>query len=150
MLFRSAAVIAGIVVRFVDPAPAAVARSVTTTSGPLVSATQVSVLPPLAAHLSPPSVGFATSCPASGRGWTLTPTWPGSVPDLAEYVLEVRSLDGSWRRQGAFASPSEMVGASLVGQQAGQLLAARITAVLIDGSTSPNSPTLVQVPKADC
>ena len=69
------------------------------------------MLPPLAAHLTAPSVGFATTCPASGHGWTLTPTWPGDLPDLAEYVLEVRSLDGSWRRQGVFASPGELVGA---------------------------------------
>ena len=102
------------------------------------------------AHLTAPSVGFATTCPASGHGWTLTPTWPGDLPDLAEYVLEVRSLDGSWRRQGVFASPGELVGAALVGQQAGRIFAARITAVLVDGSTSPNSPTLVQVPKTVC
>jgi hypothetical protein len=72
------------------------------------------------------------------------------VPELAEYVLEARSLDGSWRRQGVFASPGELVAAALVGQQPGRIFAARITAVMIDGSTSPNSPTLVQVPKAEC
>jgi hypothetical protein len=43
-----------------------------------------------------------------------------------------------------------LVSAALVGQQSGRILAARITAVMIDGSTSPNSPTLVQVPKAAC
>jgi hypothetical protein len=149
----AAALIAGLVVRFVDPAPTAVAHTPSATtfvpSSP-TGATDVSVLPPLAVHLSAPSVGFATSCPVSGQGWTLTPLWPGPLPELAEYVLEVRSLDGSWHRQGVFASAAELVSAALVGQQSGQLLAARITAVMIDGSTSPNSPTLVQVPKAEC
>jgi hypothetical protein len=145
-----AAVVAGLVVRFIDPAPQAIAHPGTPAASSVAPATDVSVLPPLAAHLTAPSVGFATSCPVSGHGWTLTPLWPGNVPELAEYVLEARSLDGSWRRQGVFASPGELVAAALVGQQPGRIFAARITAVMIDGSTSPNSPTLVQVPKAEC
>ena len=108
------------------------------------------VVPPMANGVTAPSVAFAPSCPVSGQGWTLTPLWPGELQNLAEYELEVRTLDGSWRRQGSFASPSETAGSALVGQQAGALFAARVSAVMIDGSVSVNSPTLVQVPKVTC
>ena len=108
------------------------------------------LIAPMAASVLAPSVGFAPKCPSSGAGWTLTPLWPGELTNLAEYVLEVRTLDGSWRRQGAFASPAETAASALVGQQPKALFAARITAVMVDGSASLNSPTLVQVPTGSC
>ena len=47
-------------------------------------------------------------------------------------------------------SPAETAASALVGQQPKALFAARITAVMVDGSASLNSPTLVQVPSGSC
>lgn len=125
-------------------------RGVTESSSAAPLTQPATVVPPMASRVAAPAVSFAPTCPVSGNGWTLTPLWPGELENLAEYELEVRTLDGSWHRQGSFASPSEVAASALVGQPAGVLFAARVSAVMIDGSVSVNSPTLVQVPKVTC
>lgn len=149
--------VGGVLAKFLsssDPASAASTtgsnRQVTESSSAAPLPPPTTAVPPMASRVAAPSVSFAPSCPVSGSGWTLTPLWPGELENLAEYELEVRTLDGSWHRQGSFASPSETAGSALVGQPAGALFAARVSAVMIDGSVSVNSPTLVQVPKVTC
>ena len=106
--------------------------------------------PTLGDQVGAPEVAFVATCPGKGAGWTLTPRWPGDLDHLAAYVVEVRNLKGPWHRLGSFASRGELAKGALVHQKPGAASGVRITAVMSDGSRSPNAPAIVAAPKSAC
>ena len=95
-----------------------------------------------------PSVAFTATCLAPGVGWSLAPVWPGDVPGLVRYDIELQNLDASWSKLPSIDSPLG-VWTSLVGQVANAAYTMRITAVLTDGSVV-SEPTIITAPPADC
>jgi len=102
-----------------------------------------------AAIVTPPSVAFTATCPAPGGGWQLTPDWPGDVPGLVRYDIEVQSLDSSWRPLEAIVN-AQTPWMSLTGQPANAAYTLRITAVVANDARVVSEPMIVTAPAADC
>lgn len=104
---------------------------------------------PMALNLPAPSVAFSPICPAPGAGWQMMPIWPGDLPGLERYEIDLQNLDGSWTALKSVESPQTSWG-SLLAQPANAAYTIRITAVMVDGSRSVNSPTIITTPPAPC
>ncbi|MEQ1872742.1 MAG: nuclease-related domain-containing protein [Ilumatobacteraceae bacterium] len=99
--------------------------------------------------LPAPLVQYTAICPVPGAGWELVPTWPGDIPDLAEYDVEMLITD-SWVSLTGWKNAAEDTSAILHGQPANASYTIRISAVLLDGSRSTNTPTPVTAPATAC
>ncbi len=97
---------------------------------------------------SAPDVSFAASCPVPGGGWQLSPVWPGDVPGLVRYEIELQNLDATWSALPPIDSPLS-AWTSLVGQAANAAYTMRVTAVLADSRVA-SEPTIVTAPATDC
>lgn len=95
-----------------------------------------------------PAVAFAASCPVPGGGWQLSPVWPGDVPGLVRYEIELQNLDATWSALPPIDSPLS-AWTSLVGQAANAAYTMRVTAVLADSRVA-SEPTIVTAPATDC
>lgn len=122
-------------------APAATALPVATTAAGLDG--------PLAASLVAPTVAFTPSCPAPGAGWQLVPVWPGDVPGLVRYDVELLNLAGGWSPLKALEQPVQPW-VDLVSQPPNVTYTLRFTAVMEDGSRSLNAPTAIITPATAC
>jgi hypothetical protein len=146
-------VVVGLLVRTLWGGNASSAEGATTTSvGPTTTSPYVPgpSHPTLGDQVVAPEVSFVATCPAKAAGWTLTPNWPGDLDHLAAYVVEVRDLKGPWHRLGSFTSRDDLARGALVRQKPGAASGVRITAVMSDGSRSPNAPAIVAAPKSAC
>lgn len=117
-----------------------------------VSTTVAPTAPPTTAVMNAypaPLVQYTAICPVPGGGWELVPTWPGDIPDLAEYDVEMLITD-SWVSLASWKNAAEETSAILHGQPANASYTIRISAVLVDGSRSTNTPTPVTAPATDC
>lgn len=103
----------------------------------------------IAAPVAPPVVGFTATCPAPGGGWQLTPIWPGDVPGLVRYDVEVQSLDSSWRPLEAIVD-AQSPWTSLSSQPANAAYMVRVTAVVTDSANVVSDPTVVAAPATPC
>ena len=102
-----------------------------------------------AAPLAPLAVGFTATCPTPGGGWQLTPIWPGDVPGLVRYDVEVQNLDNSWRQLEAIVD-DQSPWTSLSSQPANAAFILRITAVVADAASVVSDPTVVAAPATVC
>lgn len=103
----------------------------------------------IAAIVTAPSVAFTATCPAPGGGWQLIPDWPGDVPGLVRYDIEVQSLDSSWRPLEAIVN-AQTPWMSLTGQPPNAAYTLRITAVVANDARVVSEPMIVTAPAADC
>ena len=103
----------------------------------------------VAVVLAPPAVAFNSTCPAPGSGWQLSPVWPGDLPGLVRYDVEIRNPDDTWTALPAVTNPQNPE-ASLSGQPANAAYTLRLTAVLNGDSRVPSEPTIVLSPATDC
>lgn len=101
------------------------------------------------APVAPPTVGFTATCPTPGGGWQLTPIWPGDVPGLVRYDVEVQNLDASWRSLEAIVD-AQSPWTSLLSQPANAAYMVRVTAVVADAANVVSDPTLVAAPATVC
>lgn len=108
-----------------------------------------STVPPLAAAVAAPAVGFTPACAAPGAGWTLIPNWPGDLAGLGSYQLEMQQADGTWSPVAAF-STADTSGAVIAGQGPNVSLTLQIVAIMSDGSKSVGAPTVVITPATAC
>ncbi len=111
--------------------------------------TTVPVSAPVAA-IPAPTVAFIPVCQTPGSGWSLVPSWPGDVANLAKYDIEILGADGNWTVTGSFATTDTAAAAALVGQPPNTTVTVRIIAVLADGSRSPGTSTPIITPATAC
>lgn len=117
-----------------------------------VSTTVAPTAPPTTAvmnGLPAPLVQYTAVCPAPGAGWEMVPTWPGDVENLKEYDVEMLITD-SWVSLAGWKNAAEETSATLRGQPANATYTIRMTAVLVDGSRSANTPTPITSPATGC
>ena len=105
--------------------------------------------PSTTAALTPPVVAFSSVCSVPGGGWQMRPTWPGDVPGLVRYDIELLNLDGSWVDLPAIESPLTPWTA-LNGQPAYAAYTVRLTTVTEDGGRLAGEPTQIVAPATDC
>lgn len=96
-----------------------------------------------------PAVTFATTCPAPGDGWQLTPVWPGDMADLTRYEVDMRVPDGSWVGLPTIEAADAPWNA-LVGQPANATYTMRVTAVFADATRVSSEPTVIVAPAVEC
>lgn len=111
--------------------------------------TTTTVAGPLAAALPAPLVSFSPVCPSAGSGWQLLADWPGDIPGLVQYDVELQGGDGAWTMLTPLVSSAVTI-ASLEAQPPNSTLTLRITAVMSDGSRSINQPTAITTPTSAC
>ena len=99
--------------------------------------------------VAPPAVGFTATCPAPGGGWQLTPIWPGDVPGLVRYDVEVQNLDSSWRPLEAIVA-AQSPWTSLSSQPANAAYMVRVTAVVAGSANVVSDPTVIAAPATVC
>lgn len=95
-----------------------------------------------------PIVAFAAVCPVPGGGWQLSPVWPGDLPGLMWYEIELQNLDATWSQLPPIDSP-QTAWSSLVGQAPNAAYTMRVTAVLADSRVA-SEPTIVTAPATGC
>ena len=98
--------------------------------------------------VQPPIVAFAATCSVPGAGWQLTPIWPGDIPGLLRYEIELQNLDATWTKLPSIDSPLS-AWKSLGGQVANAAYTMRITAVVGDDRLT-SEPTIITAPPTDC
>lgn len=103
----------------------------------------------LAAAVAPPVGSFQPVCPAPGSGWHITPAWPGDLAQLANYMVEQQSLDGTWIALAPITSATAPWDA-LSGQAPGARYTLRVVAVMTDGSRSEGAAVAVAAPDTAC
>ncbi|MBI4935977.1 MAG: NERD domain-containing protein [Actinobacteria bacterium] len=135
--------------------PSSVDASTTTTvfidtaSTVLPTTLPPTTLPPVAA-VPAPAVNFTPACSAPGAGWTLVPNWPGDLPGMFAYVIQIMAPDGTWTPHFSFATPAEAPAAAIAGQGPSVTVTVQILAVMADGSVSPGAPTALITPATAC
>jgi len=102
-----------------------------------------------ATPVAPLAVGFTATCPAPGGGWQLTPIWPGDVPGLVRYDVEVQNLDSSWRPLEAIVA-AQSPWTSLSSQPANAAYMVRVTAVVASSANVVSDPTVIAAPATVC
>lgn len=111
--------------------------------------TSTTVSGPMAAALPAPLVSFSPVCPSPGSGWQLLADWPGDVPGLQQYDVELQDAEGAWSMLTPLMSSAVTI-AALEAQPPNTTLTLRITAVMTDGSRSINQPTEITTPTSAC
>ena len=114
----------------------------------VASARDTGVVEPSTALATAPPVAFTATCPAPGGGWQLSPVWPGDVPGLLRYEIELQNLDATWSALPPIDSPLS-AWTSLIGQVPNAAYTMRITAVLADSRVA-SEPTIVTAPATAC
>jgi hypothetical protein len=104
---------------------------------------------PAVAAVPAPAVNFTPACPAPGSGWTLVPNWPGDLPGISAYQVQVMGADGTWAPVASFTS-ADMAAAAIAGQGPSVTVTVQIVALMADGSVSPGAPTALITPSTAC
>lgn len=103
----------------------------------------------LAASVAPPTLTVSLVCPAEGEGWQIVPDWPGDLPDLSSYDIEVQGDDGQWTHLTLLESRDLSV-AALSAQPPKVTFTMRATAVMLDMSRAPGAAVEVATPADAC
>jgi hypothetical protein len=104
---------------------------------------------PMADGVAAPAVSFTAQCITPGAGWDWIADWPGDLPNLQFYDVEVQNPDGSWSPLAPLTS-SAVTAVSVGGQPPGTTITLRITAVMADGSRSVNQAVAFTSPASPC
>lgn len=102
-----------------------------------------------------PEPHFTPICPGGGAGWTLDPMWPGSLPGVVSYDVELGQMDGSWTWMGTLTGPADPSdpapqAASLRGLPASTVWTVRLVAVDAEGGRTIGPPAQVAAPPQGC
>lgn len=104
---------------------------------------------PMADGVAAPVVSFTAQCITPGAGWDWIADWPGDIPNLQYYDVEVQNPDGSWSPLAPLTS-SAVTAVSVGGQPPGTTVTLRITAVMVDGTRSVNQAAAFTSPASPC
>jgi len=102
-----------------------------------------------------PEPHFTPICPGGGAGWTLDPMWPGNLPGVVSYDVELGQVDGSWTWMGTLTGPADPAdptpqAASLRGLPASTVWTVRLVAVDSEGGRTVGPPAAVAAPPQGC